>query len=357
MGIRDDAAILKLEEWINSLSYPHQTNPKEQYAKEIKACIINDSKSIPKQIKKMKGKICVLDAPRHNPDICAINNITTAMRYHLFTEVKALYYDVENNIRKATEKALAKDALFSIFDTKISENEKEENMEEVFSLEDYIDVSGKFLMERIYRQEESVAFVDGSVAQVSGDVLVVNESEEYIKSKIKDVIDCPNTKIIYYTSTEGSDEFNKLLDTYAKFPKGKSVKDYSALWQNALGILCEKFDPSEKERFCKEVGITTSVLNNHLTGKSQFLRKKSLNKVLNRLVTEKLVTEEDAKYVSAARAFMSGNNIKFGQQLKNALLQYKITNEINEFLKPLLKESELSITELEDIFLKLKTIK
>lgn len=362
-NIANDEIFSALEKWAGKLSYDNRSNPKRDYAKKEKAAkVISLNRSIRSQLKGLRGNgnSIIIDAPLHKNDITYSNPITTVMRYHNFARIQCVYYEgIETDLKRFSSSNLKRDPLFQHQDNGdvvTSGNDKEE-----IRLEDYIDNDDSLnnFINRVYGLEQ-IDFTDGSSEYVTGDVLVFEPDETLTRASIKDIGNSSGLTIVYYSqNNDNSELFDRLVNARFKFPDGHGIMYYSGLWQSALKKLVGNWDKDSKKSFCNEMGISLNVLSNHIEGSSKFMRKKSLSKILKKLIDKRLLTETDAKYVQAARTFMNGNNISFGSQLKNALFEYKLNQakKTPAFLNIILEKTGLKITDLTENFLNTKTIK
>lgn len=190
---------------------------------------------------------------------------------------------------------------------------------------------------------------------------MVYEPDESLRRMPFNAIENPSGLTITYYSqnAEESDLFNKLASAYCNLPGDRDIRYYSYLWQEKLKTFVSKLDRNGISRLCQEVGIKRNVLNNHLEGRSMFMRKRPLNIILSKLISAGLLTEDEVKYVKAARKFMQVNYIDFGLKLKSALLDYKLNpdGDLPSFMQDLLDRTDSTMDELENNFLNTKTIK
>lgn len=361
VSMDNNEAFSELETWCEGLTYESTSNPKQYYAREKGAVKMVDLKhSIPNQVKgiQQNGALIVVDAPLHKRDPLFANPITTVMRFHSFARVQGLYYDgVESDLMKYSQSNLNHDSLYVSSTETVTETETNEPGS--FRLEDYLDQydNEPNFIGRTYAADR-IRFTDGRTESISGDVLVCDEDETLKRIQFSKMNNPSGETIVYYSqNSDNSELFDCLVNTHYKLPKGKDVEYYSNLWQDALSKLSKNFDKEAKNQFCKDMGISSAILDNHLRGRSKFMRKKSLDKILNLLIEKGLIEKTDAEYVKAARNFMNGKNISFGSQLKDALFNYKMNNDVPAFLQNLINQSGLTIEELDNKFLYTGTIK
>lgn len=190
---------------------------------------------------------------------------------------------------------------------------------------------------------------------------MVYEPDESLRRMPFNAVENPSGLTITYYSqnAEESDLFNKLASAYCNLPGDRDIRYYSDLWQEKLKTFVSQLDRNGISRLCQKVGIKRNVLNNHLEGRSMFMRKRPLNIILSKLIGAGLLTEDEAKYVKAARKFMQVNYIDFGLKLKSALLDYKLNpdGDLPSFMQDLLDRTGSTMDELENNFLNTKTIK
>lgn len=361
-NIYNEDVFSELEDWASGLTYNSDSNPKLAKATELGAVKAVDlDHSIYRQVKGLggEGNIIVIDAPPHTNNPQYVNPITTLMRFHNFARVKALYYsEVETRLMDRTSFNLRRDPLYY---EDIPEEQNVTADDAAFRIEDYFenDETVNYSVRRVYSVDR-IEFTDKTKEIIYGDVLVY-EPDESLRRMPFNVIENPSGLTITYYSqnAEESDLFNKLASAYCNLPIDRNIQYYSDLWQERLKTFVSQLDRNGISRLCQEVGIKRNVLNNHLKGKSMFMRKRPLNIILSKLIGAGLLTEDEAKYVKAARKFMQVNYIDFGLKLKSALLDYKLNpdGDLHSFMQGLLDRTGSTMDELENNFLKTKTIK
>ena len=361
-NIYNEDVFSELEDWASGLTYNSDSNPKLAKATELGAVKAVDlDHSIYRQVKGLggEGNIIVIDAPPHTNNPQYVNPITTLMRFHNFARVKALYYsEVESRLMDRTSFNIRRDPLYY---EDIPEEQNVTADDAAFRIEDYFenDETVNYSVRRVYSVDRT-EFTDKTKEIIYGDVLVY-EPDESLRRMPFNVIENPSGLTITYYSqnAEESDLFNKLASAYCNLPIDRDIQYYSDLWQERLKTFVSQLDRNGISRLCQEVGIKRNVLNNHLKGKSMFMRKRPLNIILSKLISAGLLTEDEAKYVKAARKFMQVNYIDFGLKLKSALLDYKLNpdGDLHSFMQGLLDRTGSTMDELENNFLKTKTIK
>lgn len=361
-NIYNEDVFSELEDWASGLTYNSDSNPKLAKATELGAVKAVDlDHSIYRQVKGLggEGNIIVIDAPPHTNNPQYVNPITTLMRFHNFARVKALYYsEVESRLMDRTSFNIRRDPLYY---EDIPEEQNVTADDAAFRIEDYFenDETVNYSVRRVYSVDR-IEFTDKTKEIIYGDVLVY-EPDESLRRMPFNVIENPSGLTITYYSqnAEESDLFNKLASAYCNLPIDRNIQYYSDLWQERLKTFVSQLDRNGISRLCQEVGIKRNVLNNHLKGKSMFMRKRPLNIILSKLISAGLLTEDEAKYVKAARKFMQVNYIDFGLKLKSALLDYKLNpdGDLPSFMQDLLDRTGSTMDELENNFLKTKTIK
>lgn len=361
-NIYNEDVFSELEDWASGLTYNSDSNPKLEKVTELGAVKAVDlDHSIYRQVKGLdgEGNIIVIDAPPHTNNPQYVNPITTLMRFHNFARVKALYYsEVESRLMDRTSFNLRRDPLYY---EDIPEEQNVTADDAAFRIEDYFenDETVNYSVRRVYSVDR-IEFTDKTKEIIYGDVLVY-EPDESLRRMPFNVIENPSGLTITYYSqnAEESDLFNKLASAYCNLPIDRNIQYYSDLWQERLKTFVSQLDRNGISRLCQEVGIKRNVLNNHIKGKSMFMRKRPLNIILSKLISAGLLTEDEAKYVKAARKFMQVNYIDFGLKLKSALLDYKLNpdGDLPSFMQDLLDRTGSTMDELENNFLKTKTIK
>ncbi len=361
-NIYNEDVFSELEDWASGLTYNSDSNPKLEKVTELGAVKAVDlDHSIYRQVKGLggEGNIIVIDAPPHTNNPQYVNPITTLMRFHNFARVKALYYsEVESRLMDRTSFNIRRDPLYY---EDIPEEQNVTADDAAFRIEDYFenDETVNYSVRRVYSVDR-IEFTDKTKEIIYGDVLVY-EPDESLRRMPFNVIENPSGLTITYYSqnAEESDLFNKLASAYCNLPIDRNIQYYSDLWQERLKTFVSQLDRNGISRLCQEVGIKRNVLNNHLKGKSMFMRKRPLNIILSKLISAGLLTEDEAKYVKAARKFMQVNYIDFGLKLKSALLDYKLNpdGDLPSFMQDLLDRTGSTMDELENNFLKTKTIK
>lgn len=361
-NIYNEDVFSELEDWASGLTYNSDSNPKLEKVTELGAVKAVDlDHSIYRQVKGLdgEGNIIVIDAPPHTNNPQYVNPITTLMRFHNFARVKALYYsEVESRLMDRTSFNLRRDPLYY---EDIPEEQNVTADDAAFRIEDYFenDETVNYSVRRVYSVDR-IEFTDKTKEIIYGDVLVY-EPDESLRRMPFNVIENPSGLTITYYSqnAEESDLFNKLASAYCNLPIDRNIQYYSDLWQERLKTFVSQLDRNGISRLCQEVGIKRNVLNNHIKGKSMFMRKRPLNIILSKLIGAGLLTEDEAKYVKAARKFMQVNYIDFGLKLKSALLDYKLNpdGDLHSFMQDLLDRTGSTMDELENNFLKTKTIK
>lgn len=361
-NIYNEDVFSELEDWASGLTYNSDSNPKLEKVTELGAVKAVDlDHSIYRQVKGLggEGNIIVIDAPPHTNNPQYVNPITTLMRFHNFARVKALYYsEVETRLMDRTSFNLRRDPLYY---EDIPEEQNVTADDAAFRIEDYFenDETVNYSVRRVYSVDR-IEFTDKTKEIIYGDVLVY-EPDESLRRMPFNVIENPSGLTITYYSqnAEESDLFNKLASAYCNLPIDRNIQYYSDLWQERLKTFVSQLDRNGISRLCQEVGIKRNVLNNHLEGRSMFMRKRPLNIILSKLISAGLLTEDEAKYVKAARKFMQVNYIDFGLKLKSALLDYKLypDGDMPSFMQDLLDRTDSTMDELENNFLNTKTIK
>lgn len=361
-NIYNEDVFSELEDWASGLTYNSDSNPKLAKATELGAVKAVDlDHSIYRQVKGLggEGNIIVIDAPPHTNNPQYVNPITTLMRFHNFARVKALYYsEVESRLMDRTSFNLRRDPLYY---KDIPEEQNVTADDAAFRIEDYFenDETVNYSVRRVYSVDR-IEFTDKTKEIIYGDVLVYEPDESLRRMPFNAIENPSGLTITYYSqNTEESDLFNKLASAYCNLPIDRDIRYYSDLWQERLKTFVSKLDRNGISRLCQEVGIKRNVLNNHLEGRSMFMRKRPLNIILSKLISAGLLTEDEAKYVKAARKFMQVNYIDFGLKLKSALLDYKLNpdGDLPSFMQDLLDRTGSTMDELENNFLKTKTIK
>lgn len=361
-NIYNEDVFSELEDWASGLTYNSDSNPKLEKATELGAVKAVDlDHSIYRQVKGLggEGNIIVIDAPPHTNNPQYVNPITTLMRFHNFARVKALYYsEVESRLMDRTSFNLRRDPLYY---KDIPEEQNVTADDAAFRIEDYFenDETVNYSVRRVYSVDR-IEFTDKTKEIIYGDVLVYEPDESLRRMPFNAIENPSGLTITYYSqNAEESDLFNKLASAYCNLPIDRDIRYYSDLWQERLKTFVSKLDRNGISRLCQEVGIKRNVLNNHLEGRSMFMRKRPLNIILSKLISAGLLTEDEAKYVKAARKFMQVNYIDFGLKLKSALLDYKLNpdGDLPSFMQDLLDRTGSTMDELENNFLKTKTIK
>lgn len=361
-NIYNEDVFSELEDWASGLTYNSDSNPKLEKVTELGAVKAVDlDHSIYRQVKGLggEGNIIVIDAPPHTNNPQYVNPITTLMRFHNFARVKALYYsEVETRLMDRTSFNLRRDPLYY---EDIPEEQNVTADDDAFRIEDYFenDETVNYSVRRVYSVDR-IEFTDKTKEIIYGDVLVYEPDESLRRMPFNAIENPSGLTITYYSqNAEESDLFNKLASAYCNLPGDRDIRYYSDLWQERLKTFVSKFDRNGISRLCQEVGIKRNVLNNHLEGRSMFMRKRPLNIILSKLISAGLLTEDEAKYVKAARKFMQVNYIDFGLKLKSALLDYKLNpdGDMPSFMQDLLDRTGSTMDELENNFLNTKTIK
>lgn len=361
-NIYNEDVFSELEDWASGLTYNSDSNPKLEKVTELGAVKAVDlDHSIYRQVKGLdgEGNIIVIDAPPHTNNPQYVNPITTLMRFHNFARVKALYYsEVESRLMDRTSFNLRRDPLYY---EDIPEEQNVTADDDAFRIEDYFenDETVNYSVRRVYSVDRT-EFTDKTKEIIYGDVLVYEPDESLRRMPFNAIENPSGLTITYYSqNAEESDLFNKLASAYCNLPGDRDIRYYSDLWQERLKTFVSQLDRNGISRLCQEVGIKRNVLNNHLKGKSMFMRKRPLNIILSKLIGAGLLTEDEAKYVKAARKFMQVNYIDFGLKLKSALLDYKLNpdGDLPSFMQDLLDRTDSTMDELENNFLNTKTIK
>lgn len=361
-NIYNEDVFSELEDWASGLTYNSDSNPKLAKATELGAVKAVDlDHSIYRQVKGLggEGNIIVIDAPPHTNNPQYVNPITTLMRFHNFARVKALYYsEVESRLMDRTSFNLRRDPLYY---EDIPEEQNVTADDAAFRIEDYFenDETVNYSVRRVYSVDR-IEFTDKTKEIIYGDVLVYEPDESLRRMPFNAIENPSGLTITYYSqNAEESDLFNKLASAYCNLPGDRDIRYYSDLWQEKLKTFVSQLDRNGISRLCQEVGIKRNVLNNHLEGRSMFMRKRPLNIILSKLISAGLLTEDEAKYVKAARKFMQVNYIDFGLKLKSALLDYKLypDGDMPSFMQDLLDRTDSTMDELENNFLNTKTIK
>lgn len=361
-NIYNEDVFSELEDWASGLTYNSDSNPKLAKATELGAVKAVDlDHSIYRQVKGLggEGNIIVIDAPPHTNNPQYVNPITTLMRFHNFARVKALYYsEVESRLMDRTSFNLRRDPLYY---KDIPEEQNVTADDAAFRIEDYFenDETVNYSVRRVYSVDR-IEFTDKTKEIIYGDVLVYEPDESLRRMPFNAIENPSGLTITYYSqNAEKSDLFNKLASAYCNLPGDRDIRYYSDLWQEKLKTFVSQLDRNGISRLCQEVGIKRNVLNNHLEGRSMFMRKRPLNIILSKLIGAGLLTEDEAKYVKAARKFMQVNYIDFGLKLKSALLDYKLNpdGDLPSFMQDLLDRTGSTMDELENNFLNTKTIK
>lgn len=352
----------KLSDWVESLTYEGSSNPKKDYISKNfpQSKLINTRRSIKRQLKGHADNTeYILDAPFHigNPDFYtkatkSEDPISTVLRFHLYAEIKALYYECESGLMKRTQAAIKKDALYEQME--ISDSSIDNDWEEF--LANYVDC-GEYYSSSFSNSDTgtSVEFSDGTKEILNGDVLI-SEEDTWRAIHVESLDNESGTRIIFYNSGE-DDMFTTLSRRFYGLSEDNSPEYYSGLWQEALRKIVEGMDSSAQKAFCKECGISRAVLNNHINGTSLFMHRKKMDRVLAILVEKKYLSESECQQVKASRAFLTGTCIKFGQQLKDALYTYKIDKYITPFMVTLLEKSNMGIEDISNHFLIEKVLK
>lgn len=361
-NIYNEDVFSELEDWASGLTYNSDSNPKLAKATELGAVKAVDlDHSIYRQVKGLggEGNIIVIDAPPHTNNPQYVNPITTLMRFHNFARVKALYYsEVETRLMDRTSFNIRRDPLYY---EDIPEEQNVTADDAAFRIEDYFenDETVNYSVRRVYSVDR-IEFTDKTKEIIYGDVLVYEPDESLRRMPFNAIENPSGLTITYYSqNAEESDLFNKLASAYCNLPGDRDIRYYSDLWQEKLKTFVSQLDRNGISRLCQEVGIKRNVLNNHLEGRSMFMRKRPLNIILSKLISAGLLTEDEAKYVKAARKFMQVNYIDFGLKLKSALLDYKLNpdGDLPSFMQDLLDRTGSTMDELENNFLNTKTIK
>ena len=354
-----DDVLSELEDWCDKLEY--NDNPKQTYCNKIGAVayVSSSEQRELRNIREIRGRnnIIVIDAPKHNRESWVRNRISEVMRYRNFAQIHAVYYkNIESDLKRYSEENLKNDTLFS------DGYEQQEDCSDAkpFNIEQYYNYGGLHSSFISQVNKSRIDFNDGSSENISGDVLIVGNDGQLKSKPLADIDDKSGLKIIYYHNV--SDVFDSLIGAYYELPKGKTPESYSKLWHQALRKFVGEFTTDkQRQQFCKETGITTTMLNHHLTDQPPCFMKKEthMKNIINRLTEAKLITSEDAKYIIALRGYMRGTSISFGGNLKEALFEYKLNQGkgIPKFLIPLLEKTQLSIETLCEEFLCNKTIK
>ena len=347
-----DDTFAAIEEWVNSTSYESAINPKIRLIEDLldPDLIVGKMDSFKRDVRNLSdaGNVIVLDAPC-DYHLVDPNNANTACnsacRYILanllFSDIHGLYYSHEGGLAKNLRRYLNRDiALMSSskrqeYGTDISlpfPAGPDETREEIH-LEDYFDSISQ--MRSWFRSgvETELTFQDGSSARIDGDVLVIErdgyDRVSYVRRAVEDleIVD-GGPAICYYQPPE---DFNVWVRMFCRLPEGQSVEDYVNRWKTSFREYVNDSDSDPRQMLMavsRETGINESILRSHLTGDRYFMRsEKDWSQMTAFLVNHKLISETDAKYLSAARNLWK-TNTNFGRQLKDDVFTYRISSVI-----------------------------
>lgn len=209
----------------------------------------------------------------------------------------------------------------------ITQNEISKNNLEDYFTEDLLDDMYHEGIERNI-SHYTLKFSDGSVDVVNGDVIYGNsvvalsdifEYEEKFTS----------SEITYY---ETPSDFPKIFEIVKDFPDGRDVSHFSTLWKKILNNYSEKEYNGDFKKMLKEQFpfLPKSRSKEYINVESEVFPHK-FNLLVKRLREMDLVDDLTAKYLIAAHK-AKRDSTSIGVALKEALYNYKITGNKNEFL-------------------------
>ena len=323
-----------IDEWISNLDNPPKDNPKQQLAQKLKVSFaVTPRRSIRRQTKdvtKKSGKV-IIDAPVYRiKDFHYGNAIFDLWRYLPYYSIVAIYYSQIEDIPRQSLNGLSKSPILGTRIKRIEKGATDQMLSDSFDqvLDEYLyyNESQHIYTDSIYSRPTCVTFEDHTSANIFGHVIVHLADGNLERKNILDLSDSDLGNIITYYISD-----NELYSTLMRhaLPTGKSVEDYSAIWKNALRRYVESMTKDERNAFCKRFGISMAILKNQVDGTSKFMQKEAKMKpILDLLISEKIVSDEDAKYILAARLCLKSTSISFGAKLKEDLLSYYMSKEL-----------------------------
>lgn len=362
----------RLDTWISDLNYDDSSNPKSEYFNNYRCGNRMKVKFSPaykpkRQLNALGGRSrnhIIIDLPFSiNPGLETITNIC---RYHLFDHIVGLYYkDIPDfygsmpSYKDLMEKSLKRNPLFKDIYTPDDEAETDDRK---FTLEDFVYDDKEYYDKgfyRIYDTPKPVEFTDGTNAVITGNILL-HDRENLIKLRFQDLEDDYSGKIITYYDNSDPELFESFVRKHLRLPEGRDIQNYVTLWHDILKDYVETLDEDELDNFCRNLGITRNVLNNHLNDVSNFMRPRALTKFLNQMRSIGRISEEDRINVLKARQLMKSEHQSFGSELKDALLDYYRLNgecQLPEAVLRVIEDADLDINEIITKFIKTNTLK
>lgn len=213
---------------------------------------------------------------------------------------------------------------------------RESDEEDSFNLMDYFNADLFEIFEKeaaesnTYFQRYLITDLDGREETITGNVIVSNRI-----IPISELFDYKDdylpSKVIYYKTP---DDFSHIMEIIKNFPVGQGFAYYSSLWKKKLSSYCkEKYSGNIKEMHKKDFPfMPRSMMKSYVDPDSDVAFPRKFIMLLLKLSKLNVISQEEAQYLAAANN-VANESSSYGTQLKEALYNYKITNEKDGFLE------------------------
>ena len=235
------------------------------------------------------------------------------------------------------------------------------------NLLDYFDASSDELLSMIagssqaVRQTEYLATFDSLdselLANLCGEVIRYNEiiQVEDLYTGKDDYLPC---MITFYEKPEN---YQILMELYYNFPKGQTVADMSELWKRKMrSLFSDRYQGNLDAMQRDFLFMARSKLRSIVNGRYQSMFPDEIKKIAEKLLAMGVVSRNECAMIQAAPNVVGKNSTR-AQELKSALLEYRVTGKIGGILKRIIDHSEdrgepLTVQEIADASLETREL-
>lgn len=176
-----------------------------------------------------------------------------------------------------------------------------------------------------FKNIDEKSIVDGDVIYQSG-----TKTIDEIYSNQEEYLPCV---ITYYRKPE---DFQHLMEVYFDFPQGENVEFFSRLWKLRMQELLKNHYDGNVERmwvdfrFMRLDKLKKIVRNRYFP-----LFPDEIRQIVLALKKADVISDDEVKFIRSSNAVVAQHSTK-AKELKNALIQYKLTGTVDAFLQQLI---------------------
>lgn len=203
----------------------------------------------------------------------------------------------------------------------------------VDSIEDMFGYDGREIRTDSYlceiEGETDLIKIDGHVIGSQGPIKI-DEIHRYKER----MLPC---RISYYKRPAS---LQSIMELYYDFPNGISINTYSELWKRKIvEIFNNQYNGDIEEMLKVFKFLSKSKLKSFLSGRYTPLFPDEIRHISDKLLSLNAISEEEYKRILNSSKLIASNSAK-AKELKESLITYLTTNEIEGFLEELLENAE-----------------